>query len=159
MVVDVGFDRLPDATDVVTGPDLLRFAGIEPVRCFALQLELQIAEKVHAYTKRYGRDQIGSMRTKDLVDIALIASLSPHAGDRLLLAIADVFGQRGTHALPARLPQPDPDWRVPYGALAREVGLAAELDRGYEIARTLIDPVLRDEVHHGQWDPGEFRWR
>ena len=36
--------------------------------------EVQIAEKVHAYTRGYGQSGIASTRVKDLVDLALIAS-------------------------------------------------------------------------------------
>jgi len=36
---------------------------------------------------------------------------------------ARLFEARNTHLLPARLPEPPPDWAEPYAALAREIGL------------------------------------
>jgi hypothetical protein len=60
----------------LTTPDLLAFAGIEPVTVAAIALEQHPAEKLHAYTRTYERDRPSS-RAKDLVDLALIAALSP----------------------------------------------------------------------------------
>lgn len=66
--------RPPDwQPDVVRGPDLLGFADIPPVAAPTLPLELQIAEKVHAYTRTYGTDA-SSSRVKDLIDMVLIGS-------------------------------------------------------------------------------------
>jgi hypothetical protein len=83
-LLDVGFD-FPTGWEPETlrGPDLLAFADIEPVLAPSLPLELQIAEKVHAYTRGYGRSGIASTRVKDLVDLALIASTSSVDADRL----------------------------------------------------------------------------
>ena len=77
-LLDVGFD-FPTGWEPETlhGPDLLAFADIEPVEAPSLPLELQIAEKVHAYTRGYGQSGIASTRVKDLVDLALIASGDP----------------------------------------------------------------------------------
>jgi hypothetical protein len=77
-LLDVGFD-FPTGWEPETlhGADLLAFADIEPVKAPSLPLELQIAEKVHAYTRGYGQSGIASTRVKDLVDLALIASTSP----------------------------------------------------------------------------------
>lgn len=74
-VLDVGFDIPPDASvEVLRGPDLLAFAGIPPVKAPALALELQIAEKLHAYTRGYGQAGVQSTRVKDLIDLILIAT-------------------------------------------------------------------------------------
>jgi hypothetical protein len=75
-LLDVGL-RADDTADVETlmTDGLLGFAGIESIGIPAIPLELQIAEKLHAYTETYvgGR---GSTRVKDLVDLALIAELA-----------------------------------------------------------------------------------
>jgi hypothetical protein len=39
--------------EALTTPDLLGFAGIEPVTVAAIPLTRQVAEKLHAYTRRY----------------------------------------------------------------------------------------------------------
>jgi hypothetical protein len=157
-LLDVGFD-FPTGWEPETlrGPDLLAFADIEPVLAPSLPLELQIAEKVHAYTRGYGRSGIASTRVKDLVDLALIASTSSVGADRLRRALRETFTQRERHELPAALRRPPADWRVPY-AMALEVGLAAELDRGYELAARLLDPVLSGNLGSAVWEPAAQKW-
>ncbi len=74
-LLDVGFD-FPTGwvPETLRGPDLLSFADIDRVEAPSLPLELQIAEKVHAYTRGYGQSGMASTRVKDLVDLALIAT-------------------------------------------------------------------------------------
>jgi len=134
-LLDVGFD-FPAGWEPETlqGPDLLSFADIAPVDAPSLPLELQIAEKVHAYTRGYGQPGMSSTRVKDLVDLALIASACQVNADQLNRALRDTFTQRNRHELPGALPRPPADWRVPYARMAVEVGLAAELVRGHELA-------------------------
>ena len=66
---------------------------------------------------------LGSTRVKDLVDLALIASEAPLDAGRLRAAIETTFDRRASNDLPASLPRPPADWRVPYGRMARTVGL------------------------------------
>ena len=158
-LLDVGLD-FPAGWEPETlhGPDLLAFADIAPVEAPSLPLELQIAEKVHAYTRAYGQPGMASTRVKDLVDLALIASAAPLNADRLGRALRETFGQRGRHELPGALPRPPADWRVPYARLALEVGLAAELVRGYELAALLLDPVLSKDLGAAVWEPAARGW-
>jgi len=144
--------------ETLQGPGHLIFADIEPVRAPSLPLELQIAEKVHAYTRGYGQSGMASTRVKDLVDLALIASAAPVNADRLGRALQETFGQRGRQELPGALPRPPADWRVPYARMALEVGLAAELVRGYELAARLLDPVLSGELGTAVWEPAARGW-
>ncbi len=97
----MGFD-FPSGWEPETlhGPDLLAFADIAPVEAPSLPLELQIAEKVHAYTRGYGQSGMASTRVKDLVDLALIASAAPLNADRLSRALRETFGRRDRHELP-----------------------------------------------------------
>jgi predicted nucleotidyltransferase len=60
--------------EILTTPDLLGFAGIAPVAVPAIPIVVQVAEKLHAYTRVYEGGRVSS-RAKDLVDLALIASL------------------------------------------------------------------------------------
>ena len=158
-LLDVGFD-FPSGwePDRLHGPDLLAFADIEPVVAPSLPLELQIAEKVHAYTRGYGRSGMASTRVKDLVDLALIASASPVNADRLNRALRDTFAQRDRHELPGALPRPPADWRVPYARMALEVGLPTELVRGSELAGRLLDPALSGDLGEAVWEPATQRW-
>jgi hypothetical protein len=158
-LLDVGFD-LPSNMELETlrGPALLTFADIEPVEAPALPLELQIAEKLHAYTRGYGAAGVASSRVKDLVDLALTGTSSPMDAGRLRDAIDRTFMRRGRHGVPETLPSPPRDWRVPYARMADEVGLAPDLDVGFEVASLLLNPILGDTVRTGTWVPATQRW-
>jgi len=158
-VLDVGFD-FPAGWEPETlhGPDLLAFADLEPVEAPALPLELQVAEKVHAYTRGYGQSTMASTRVKDLVDLALIASAAHVDSERLSRALRETFGRRDRHELPGALPRPPADWRVPYARMATEIRLAAELARGYALAARLLDPVLSGELGAAIWEPAAHGW-
>jgi len=159
-VLDVGFDPPTGVEpDRLHGPDLLAFAGIDPVVVPALPLEFGVAEKVHAYTRSYGDRSLASTRVKDLVDLVLIAGEAGLDARRLREAFEVTFGRRATHPLPARLPRPPADWRVPYGRMARDIGLEPDLDAGHDLAASLVDPVLTGEVVAGTWDPATRGWR
>ncbi len=158
-VVDVGFDLPPGwAPEVLVGPDLLGFAGIGPVVAPALPLALQVAEKVHAYSRVYGAGGIGSTRVKDLVDLALVATTASLDAADVRRAIADTFGRRGQGDIPAALPPPPSDWSVPFRRLATEIGLPLGLDEGHALAARLLDAVLSGATVSGQWDPGRRAW-
>jgi hypothetical protein len=159
-VLDAAFD--PPAgvePDRLHGPDLLAFAGIDPVVVRALPLEFAVAEKVHAYTRAYGDRMLGSTRVKDLVDLVLIAGEAALDARRLLEALEVTFDRRATHPLPPRLPRPAADWRVPYGRMCRDIGLEPDLGAGQQLAASLVDPVLTGEVVAGSWDPATRAWR
>ncbi len=81
--------------------DLLVFAGIEPTKIPVISLELQIAEKLHAYTQTYEGGRI-STRVKDLIDLALIAELSVLDAQKLRREIGSVFRRRGAALSPLR---------------------------------------------------------
>jgi hypothetical protein len=155
--LDVGF-RPGGAAGVETlrTDDLLVFAGIEPIQIPAVQLELQVAEKLHAYTQTYEGGR-GSTRVKDLVDLALIAELSRLDAVTLRRGIETVFERRGAQA-PRSLPPPPPEWARPFGRLAEEVEISADLAAGHREAAALLDPILTGEVTSGLWDPTRRRW-
>lgn len=160
VLIDVGFDLPPGwEPDVVQGPNLLAFADIDPVDAPTLPLELQIAEKVHAYTRRYGGKGSSSSRVKDLIDMALIGREARIDAAILVRALSDTFNRRGMHPQPGSFPEPPADWRTPYGRLAREVGLPPDLRDGTRAASVLLDPVLSGSVVAGVWDPASGTWR
>jgi hypothetical protein len=158
-VLDVGFD--PPAgveAELLRGPDLLAFAGIDPVVVPALPLPFAVAEKVHAYTRAYGGREIGSTRVKDLVDLVLIAGVAALDAGRLREALDMTFVGRSTRPLPPRLPAPPADWRVPYGRMCRDIGLDPDLRAGHALAAALLDPVLGGRAE-GAWDPRTRSWQ
>jgi predicted nucleotidyltransferase component of viral defense system len=158
-VVDVGFDTPPAAgVEVLRGPDLLGFAEIPPIEAPALALELQVAEKLHAYTRNYGQAGVQSTRVKDLVDLVLIATSRSLDAATLRSAVDHTFAGRGLHGVPEALPEPPADWRVPFRRMANEVGLDEDLDAGHQVACLLVDPILDGSTPRGAWDPVRTRW-
>jgi hypothetical protein len=158
-VLDVGFDPpLGVEPERLRGPDLLAFAGIDPVDVPALPLAYAVAEKVHAYTRAYRGRGIASTRVKDLVDRVLIAGEASLDAGRLRGALDATFDGRSTHPLPPRLPVPPADWRVPYGRMCRDIGLDPDLGAGQSLAASLVDPVLAGTAA-GTWDPAARSWR
>jgi hypothetical protein len=158
-VVDVGFD-MPSGwePEELVGPDLLGFAGIDPVVAPSLPLELQVGEKVHAYSRAYGDDGIGSTRVKDLVDLALIATAAELDAARLHRAIVETFEHRSRREVPRALRAPPADWDVPFRRLAAEIGLAADLTQGHALPARLLDPILSGATTTGRWDPARQVW-
>ncbi|MBA2294092.1 MAG: nucleotidyl transferase AbiEii/AbiGii toxin family protein [Actinobacteria bacterium] len=118
-VVDVGFaDSFSWTPDAIETSDLLSFADIERVRVPALPLPQHVAEKVHAYTRKYGASGRESTRPKNLVDILLIARSEPLNAAALRSAFKVTFAQREDQPLPQachRRPRtgesPIADWR------------------------------------------------
>jgi predicted nucleotidyltransferase component of viral defense system len=157
-LLDVGFrSDAALSTETLRTDDLLAFAGIGPVEVDAVPLEVQVAEKLHAYTRTYeGRRT--STRAKDLVDLALIAELSSLDAAAVLQEVETIFTLRGTHSPPVALPPPPADWAAPFRRLAEEVGAPLELEEGHGDAAALLDPVLSGEITSGTWSSAERRW-
>lgn len=157
-LLDVGFRaEVEQETETLHTDDLLGFAGIEPVEVDAVPLELQVAEKLHAYTRTYEGGRT-STRPKDLIDLALISELS-HLGAAILRReINTIFALRDTHSLPKALPPPPAEWAAPFRRLAEEVGISPKLAVGHGAAAALLDPILVDETTAGRWNPVKRCW-
>jgi predicted nucleotidyltransferase component of viral defense system len=158
VVVDVGFDDAVGTTpEVVRAPDFLGFAGIEPIAIPTLPLQYHIAEKVHAYTRRYTSGP--SSRPKDLVDLLVISFHEGIDARPLREALHQTFGIRDTHPLPANLPAPPGDWSAPYGRLAHEVHIPMGLREGHERVAAFLDPLLAGTLPDiARWDPKAQEW-
>jgi hypothetical protein len=158
-LLDVGFD-FPSgwAPETLHGQSLLAFADIDPVEIPSVSLEIQIAEKVHAYSRAYGRAVVASTRVKDLVDLVLISSEATPDAARLARALRETFDRRGRQPLPSRLPEPPTAWRLPYARMAAEVGLDPDLAHGHGFAAGLLDPILVGETGTARWDCSTRSW-
>jgi predicted nucleotidyltransferase component of viral defense system len=157
-LLDVGFrSEEPMAADILTTDAVLAFAEIPPVEIRAVALELQVAEKLHAYTRSYEGDR-PSTRTKDLVDLAVIAATSAVHAALLRAALDITFTQRETHPLPRTLPVPPKDWATQYRRLAQEVGAPTDLASGHAVASIFLSPILSDEKTRGIWNPKHQDW-
>ncbi|HLC30564.1 MAG TPA: nucleotidyl transferase AbiEii/AbiGii toxin family protein [Dehalococcoidia bacterium] len=159
VTIDVAFgDPIVAAPELLEGPDLLGFAGIPPIVVPALPLEQHVAEKLHAYTRRYASG-IASTRAKDLIDLVAMSSLSAFQAGRLRLALEATFAARGTHHLPGSLPPPPSEWRIAYRRIAIEAGLERGMEVGYEHAKAFLGPVLAGTIPDlALWDPGRRAW-
>jgi hypothetical protein len=157
--VDVGFgDPAVTEPEIVRGPDLLSFADIPPVEVPTLSLEQHVAEKVHAYTRKYTGGMTSS-RVKDLIDLVIISSLFALNAGRLRQALKAIFVARGSHFLPTALPPPPPLWRTVYRKTATEVGLDIDMAAGYEQIKAFIDPILTGPISDvAQWEPAQHKW-
>lgn len=159
MTLDIGGDDpLPAAPDLIASLDLLGFAGVAGVTVPVVPLATQLAEKVHASTATYGGGRASS-RVKDLIDIVLIADLGELQAGPARTVLAETFGRRATHALPATFPKPPTGWTVAYRRLALELDLEPELDAGHQLAAALLDPLLAGQLADtDRWDPAGARW-
>jgi hypothetical protein len=155
--VDVGTgDPVLEPPEVLSTTDLLAFADIDTVPFPTYPLTQQIAEKLHAYTRRH--DGTEGTRVRDLVDLLLIASRSTIDADKLSAAIRATFDARATHALPAELPEPPSKWGPPFRRSANELELAwNDLGEATTALKDFMDPVLRDS-DMVQWDPDSWSW-
>jgi hypothetical protein len=159
VVVDVGLASATARPEIIEAPDLLGFAGLPPVRVPTLPVAVHVAEKVHAYTRRYGPGGAPSSRPKDLVDLVLLAAHEPFVAEELLAALEETFSSRGTHPLPSELPPPPEEWARPYRELAEHVGIPPTLESGHRQARAFLDPVLaRDTSGLRRWDAAAQAW-
>lgn len=137
--IDVSFaDPWLGQPQVLTAPPLLDFAGIAPAIVRAIPLEQHLAEKIHAYTKRYGTRE--STRVKDLADMALL--VGDERIDQSILAqmLREVFSERGTHDLPGALPPPPAAWRAVYARLAANLPIPSTSDEAH---RHVADALAR----------------
>lgn len=157
--VDVALsESSPIGAEPLFGANSLEFAEVAAMQLPVISLEQHVAEKLHAYTGTFGHDERESTRVKDLVDLVLIGELAELDATRLRQALAVTFEQRARQPLPSAVTLPPSSWARPYAALAREVGVAVEIEVGHAAAARLLDPVLRSEAG-GHWDPGARRWR
>lgn len=156
-VLDVGHADYVVSVEMLTTPDLLGFAGIAPVAVPTIPIVVQVAEKLHAYSRVYEGGRVSS-RAKDLVDLVLIAHLFTLDADELRRTIETIFATRATHLPPRAVPSPPEQWRVPFGHLAQAVGLDGDLDTGHRTVAAMLDPILDHLVQTEAWNPDSQRW-
>jgi hypothetical protein len=143
----------------VLGPDLLAFADMLRLLVPVLPLSQHVAEKVHAYTHRYGPFQRPSTRVKDLVDLVLIESTCTLRAGDLRAAFRETFGDRASQPLPTSFPVPPAGWEVPYRDMASGLAIPSDLREGHRIAAVFLDPILDGSItDDSRWDARSGRW-
>ena len=150
-------DAVVALPDMLTGSDLLGFAGIPPVMIRVYPVAQHLAEKLHAYTLPRMQD---NTRTKDLVDMITIAAMEALDGGALAEAVAATFTARTSHALPETLLKPPASWTVAFRHLASETALSptGDLEAGYELAVRLWEPVLNRTAQGRRWHAEAMEW-
>lgn len=128
-------------TERLVLPGTMAFAGIPTRAVEVVDRRQHFAEKLHALTRVY-RDRPSS-RVRDLPDLMLLIEDGLDADGLLVARVQHVFGIRGTHPAPDRIPDPPADWERPYAALASELDItAASLDRALHVLREFWERAL-----------------
>ena len=135
-------------------PGLLSDVGLGPIEVMLVPLERQIAEKLHAYSRRYNGE---STRVRDLVDLVIVRLFESVDAGRLSDEISRTFAQRGTHRVPREFPAPPAGWARAYSDDARAVGVPPALKDAHLIVAGWLDPVLKGTAT-GRWLPERQRW-
>jgi hypothetical protein len=133
---------------------LLSAVGLGPIEVMLVPLERQVAEKLHAYTRRYNGV---STRVRDLVDLVIIRLFETVDARRLRDEITRTFARRGTHPAPDQLPAPPDDWARAYAEEAAAIGIPSVLADAHGLAATWLDPVLQGTAK-GVWQPKLQAW-
>ena len=150
-------DAVVQAPDVREGSDLLDFAGIPHVWFPVYPLAQQLAEKLHAYTLPRTKE---NTRTKDLVDLLVIAAVETIEGTALAASVRATFAARHTHPLPEALLPPERSWVQPFKRLASEAPASptTDLDAAFARVEKFWKPVLEGTADGRRWDPGAQEW-
>lgn len=119
--------------------------GGDPFTIETLDLHRHAAEKFHAYTRLYAGER-PSTRVKDLVDLVLLGESGVLDDVRLGDAIQAVFLEREGASPPVVLPDPPGSWRVPYSAMAEQIGAGvADVDEAWHVAARMYARALGQE--------------
>jgi predicted nucleotidyltransferase component of viral defense system len=111
------------STELVRLPDVLGFAGIPTTAVETVTPEQHFAEKLHAFTRDYGRP---NTRTRDLVDLVLLIETELVQPPCVLQAVEHVFAARGLQPFPEEIPDPPAFWAERYAVWANELVLHAQ---------------------------------
>jgi hypothetical protein len=111
-----------DATEMLTMPNSLGFAGIPDVRFEVVDLHRHAAEKFHAMLREFGDRE--NSRVRDLVDLVLLVELDLLDEAKLRAALSRVWTERENVAPPEALPSLPEGWPARYERLAVEHDLA-----------------------------------
>jgi hypothetical protein len=119
----------------------------------------QLAEKLHAYTRRYSGES--SSRARDLFDMLVIAEqIVLPDGATVTAAARETFRLRST-PWPPRLREPPDDWAHPWTTYTAAHALRwTSLDDAHIALRHFWNPILDGAADSASvpWDPTRWRW-
>lgn len=147
----------PRPVEEITLRNLLEFANIPAVTVPAIKPDQQLAEKLHAYTRNYGRQENG--RTKDLYDMLIIAQeLTLPAKAEFAGACRQTFILRQT-IWPPTLRPPPASWDGAWRTYVADYGIQFNTLAGaYSALGAFWEPVLTDSGPDMIWDAGSWIW-
>lgn len=135
------------------------FVDEPPLRVPIITPHHQIAEKLHAYTRRYAGEP--SSRARDLFDMLVIAEQIPLPdGATFTAAARETFHLRST-PWPPQLHEPPDDWTPTWRTYAAPHALRwTSLDDAYTALTHLWNPVLDGAADSASalWNPARWRW-
>lgn len=138
------------APELVSGDDLLDFAGIGAPLLRLYPIATHIAETLHAYTLPRART---NANVRELPELALLASAQSLDARSLQEAMRQTFDLRATHPLPDHVPDPPAAWLAHYAAFARAERLPwADLDAASDAVHRFLNPLLAADLD-ATWDP------
>lgn len=138
------------------------FAGLPDVPVPMIRAEQQLAEKLHAYARRYGTAESG--RARDLYDMLVLAAFVelPTAGD-IALACRQTFDLRNTTWPPTLTPPPhtwEPAWSGSTGFAATHAAPWRTLDAAFIALQAFWGPLIAESAPaDARWNSQDWSWR
>jgi predicted nucleotidyltransferase component of viral defense system len=129
-----------DATDVITLPNSLRFAGVPAPTMEVVDVHRHAAEKLHAMLRDFG--DLENSRVRDLVDIVILVEHGLVVPATLAPMVELVWAERDGKAPPRAFPSLPESWPARYERTIADVAVHAGT---YAAAVTLVDR-LWDEM-------------
>jgi hypothetical protein len=128
------------ATERLPVPNSLAFAGYPSHDAEVVAPSQQFAEKLHALTRTYGRE---NTRTHDLADLVFIIEQGWVTPGPVVEAARVVFAARATHEMPIAIVDPPTFWGPQYAELGAEMALeAATLEAAMALVRAFWADVV-----------------
>jgi len=133
-----------DATDTVTLPNALDFAGFATVDVEVVDVHRHAAEKLHGMLKDFGERE--NSRVRDLADLMLMLDAELLSPTRLAVVVTDVWTERDAAPPPAAFPELPTSWPQGYDRLAAENEIAprsfdAAAERAAALWRAMFAPT------------------
>ena len=139
IIVDVGVgDPLIPPLEEIQGSDLLSFAEISVPSIRVTSRAQHFAEKIHALTRPFN-DRINT-RVKDLADLMLFADHGLPQPDDVKVAVAEIFRNRNTHAIPSKIEVPPATWSNSYSTMAMQLNLS---EKSIESATSRLNDIWK----------------
>ena len=107
-----------DATDTVTLPNALDFAGFATVDVEIVDVHRHAAEKLHGMLRDFGERE--NSRVRDLADLMLMLDAKLLSPTPLAAVVMEVWAERDAVAPPAAFPDLPTSWPARYERLAAE---------------------------------------